>query len=388
MNIGNDLDFHLNAVADGSLSTDERLSSLSFVLDYICNTNHPNEYAITTITLLLDLLEDPSDHEDEIIHLTQEVRQVLSLPATPEFSVVLSAENQLYQYIKKHFSDKWFIVPLSNVCLRNLGDYDFYIKADETDFPRTLYAKAGNAVFLDLYRVCYYEFLCYPMTYDVYLRYKESITAADTLITGMSYIRNALLPEFLPGKVCNISNSSQDLYYDLHCFKDAIRRNPNIRHVVIGLAPYSLRYDLSLTKNESERLRLFYYQARFGDTHNNTDLRDALQNYGKMYEQCIRLFGEAALDAIYASLVSDDVIQSERKSNLLFRPENLIPAEIAQMEAKYKKPYPETLAENKSILREYMQLASSKGIRISVFIPPVLRLVQGTLGHFLLKRTE
>ena len=370
MNIHDNLNIKLSIVSNHTFTLEDRMKALSFVLDYVCSMVAPDQYCVSIINHILIELESHNPNECRIELLASELGTRLSLKKEDGIlTVVISEKNKIYEVLREKCTNIMF-VSLENFSLQFVENYDYFVQTGEACFPNSLLSRVSVEKTINLYGICEKEFLGVPLRWHILQNYKKNVANADTLVTGMSYSRNALIPEYLHGRVCNISNSSQDLYYDYRNFCDAYERNQGLKRLIIGLAPYSLRYDLSLTRNPNEIIRLYYYYSLFHDCHNNQQMKNELTKYDVWLQKCNELFGNHFLETIYEAVKSEEVLEGEFKGYSTFDEKQITAAEREQMHAKYNKPYEKTVVENKKILRDYIADALGKEMKVCMFIPP------------------
>jgi hypothetical protein len=90
------------------------------------------------------------------------------------------------------------------------------------------------------------------------------------IILGLSHSEVGINPMYLKGNFCNLSVSSQDLYYNLltlkHCIKNYPNKIKNLQYAIIDMFDYIyFNYDLSLTHNI---INYFSWGGYHKDYHN------------------------------------------------------------------------------------------------------------------------
>ena len=191
----------------------------------------------------------------------------------------------------------------------------------------------------------------------------------DGIITGISSVLRGINATFLPGKWLNCCGPGQDLYYDFLSLSDAITRtNGTIKYAVMGIAPYSFRYDLSLSKKNS--LRTLAYYRQFGDLHNASYPEEELE-YMKYLDSIMDKYCFANWRDICFDVIFDYSFRGKRDK---FYYDTLSEEELQESVERVRrladKPYLNTLEENKLIFEYYLKLCYRKNIKMIVLIPP------------------
>ena len=347
-----------------SYNVKQRLSYLSEIIDFVCVMEAAPEYFIGLINSLLDECDSGLEDYCTCQLMMSEIARMLGIKRNAKV-VVIASENNWVTEVISGWSGTVAVMPCWAMNREHTDSYDYYIKCGEKGFPFLV----DPDRLIDLYAICTYQFWANPSAYHIVQQYDKDIEKADTLITGMSYTRNAIRAEYYDNKIVSMANSSQDIYYDYMCFRNAISRNAKLRKLVVGLAPYSFRYDLSKTRFD---YRLFFYHGIFEDcdAHNNLNLVNELKNYRGKVLLLNSIFGNEILDALYDKSSAYSSIECVEHRNAIFHPNDISDNEIKEMEKKYDKPYEETIVENKKLLKEYIDHACSLGIEVYVYIPP------------------
>lgn len=182
---------------------------------------------------------------------------------------------------------------------------------------------------------------------------------AEFFITGVSHAYAGTDISCYKKMGLNLSFTSQDLFLDFELAKMVLREPGRLRYALIGVAPFSLNYDLSQSVNE---YRMLLYFPLIKSMHNSRVGVEAIYN----------IFNESFLDSFVnfddkvlyqrrmAAVVSDGQISADDYMN--------IRRVLRDWE---QKEYPETVAENKRILRNYAELCITKGIKPVFVIFPL-----------------
>ncbi|MUM77524.1 hypothetical protein GKC30_07765 [Pseudodesulfovibrio sp. F-1] len=181
-------------------------------------------------------------------------------------------------------------------------------------------------------------------------------------VTGMSYHRQAVVPELSEFSIFNAASTSQDLYFDLAIARAMLGTGVDRPAAwLLGLTYYSLHYDMSLSKTWP---CVFYYKDLFGYHH--------LEETRKEYY--LNRFDSVAVADSLPSTVLDNLAREEHRSLVLDNTGTFDfgGSDATQLQARTdgNKWYPGTVAENKGILKAFVQLLLENGITpILTFIP-------------------
>lgn len=140
------------------------------------------------------------------------------------------------------------------------------------------------------------------------------------LITGLSYALMGLDENLFKYKACNLSLSSQDLYYSYKLSKDIISFNDNIKCCVIGLSYYSLHFDLSLCGEAAMRINPVYLPL-LGDSHNFKTAKESfpneeylLSNY--LNTEITQLFNSNEIENIFKNILYEELSKNYFNSDI------------------------------------------------------------------------
>ena len=202
--------------------------------------------------------------------------------------------------------------------------------------------------------------------WNMFIKFQKRKKNAKAIITGMSYFRDAFNCELLKIPAVKLACSSQDLFYDFMMFKKAYMEigENNLSHVFIGLAPYSLRYDLSLAT--SIEYLLFSYYSYLHTFHNNRKINkvgEFIDEQGKKLEEYL---DKELCEYIYKTYrkYEDDRLWK------IFQLDSIRECDYMEVEEEYNKPYQATVEENRKILEEYISYCISNNIKVYIILPP------------------
>lgn len=284
---------------------------------------------------------------------------------------ILSLDNTC---IKAYISDNPKMNSYANtplICSTDVGqnDYDYFILIESDDVK--------NLFIYDLNKLINYEsywnlIFTHSHNWAVYLNSIERISESDGIVLGISYTLRAINTKYFTRKMCNISASSQDLFYDLMLLKEVLLKdNGKLQHCVIGLAKYSFEYDLSLS---SQNWLLGYYYYRTHSTHNNKDtaLKDQinqinmlndiifLEDHTVRFASNFRALCDQQLYNYNNQLFDSNYLDDNSRKNL-----------ITEIEKDFDKNYPLTVQENHQIFEEILILLKKFKIKATVVVCPV-----------------
>ena len=193
-----------------------------------------------------------------------------------------------------------------------------------------------------------------PEVFPLYNLVQNYLTDENVLpeffITGVSHAYAGTNISCYAKLGLNLAFTSQDLFLDYELAKMVLQKKGNLKYALIAIAPFSLHYDLSKSVN-THRMLLYYPMIK--KMHNSA--------IGTGDLQC--LFNEAFFRAFVDfdtklsfpqrmySVVTDCCISMDDYINIRnsFKDWDI-------------KEYPETVQENREIVRNYLQLVISKGI--------------------------
>lgn len=176
--------------------------------------------------------------------------------------------------------------------------------------------------------------------------------------TGISYSMVGINGDILNYKIYSFANGSQDLYYD-YKIVELISKKYNevfksIKYCLIGLSYYSFQYDLSLSSMKS---KIIQYYDILKDYHNckcYIDDEETTIINQKIAEKIIRKKLTRLKSEIFKEVSYKDKLDIGKKIS----------------EKDCNKNYPETVKENKQILKDYLKLLKDNNIKPIVVVFP------------------
>lgn len=189
------------------------------------------------------------------------------------------------------------------------------------------------------------------------------------IITGMSYTQRGINAERMSKKWCMCAYPSQDLYYDFFALADAIRKSGDrLKYAVMGISPYSFRYDLSLSKGVQEKV--YFYYREFGEFHNAIPIQEDLELMVRYDNVLDELCYPNWRDIYFDFIAEHSFKRSEQIFDFTGLDEKQQEKSLEEMKKISNKPYTDTIAENRMVFDMYMKLCKKHNIKVTVLIPP------------------
>ena len=345
------------------------------IVKYIDGTECKNQLYINLLRMITDCLN--TGDESLLSESIRELRDFLIGSERCRGIIVISAINDYSKFLISSLTREYKYILLDEANQEYIAGYDALVWCGGNGDILLRWGELSKLDnFIDMQLVLSHTFLNIPSAYYSDMENERILNKLkpQCLITGMSYIRNSISTKHLNISSVNAASSSSDLYYDYLTYKDVCSKTEGISKLIIGLAPYSLRYDLSLVKREYERSRLHYLYSKFSDAHNCTDM-NSLEAYARYKSRFISLFSTDFLEMIFTITCNKNRIMNLTRINTTFDPNSIAPAEIQLMRGKYNKPYPATVVENKKILLSYIDSALEKKHRCVPLYSTIFQLV-------------
>ena len=182
--------------------------------------------------------------------------------------------------------------------------------------------------------------------------------AYSFFITGVSHAYAGTDMRAYSSLGMNLAHTSQDLFIDYHLAK-IVANSMRGKKAIIGVAPFSMHYDLSLSVNRHRML--IYYPIIKELHHYHIDEKILKEILDESYFNSYELTG------------NDLSIPNRLYCNSLDK--NLSIADYINMRRELSfwdyKSYPETVKENVSILNDYINLCLNYDIKPSLVVFPV-----------------
>lgn len=378
------LQCNLENLKNKNASLQARLVSLKDISDYIaginCSDDSHMNFLIYVIDQLITALTDVPINEETVTVLISLLEEKLYIPAPHEPVYVLCGDNWLSQGITKILQERFTIVPLHMLNFQWAIDHEqvFFLLCD-TKSNRAELSQVDPRRIYDVTLYLWYHFNIFPEFYTIHEEFLRKCGRIDGIITGMSYIRDAVKADFINGSFGTLANSSQDLYYDFKMFQygEALCSN-TIKHAIIGLAPYSLRYDESQSSEGPYRVRPYYYLLN--DIHHCTALEKETVYFETTIRKIEQLLSAEDIRQLFNNFFVPkygngtwDLYQVFNAAQTQQSDAGALQTPQDEMAKKFNKPYEETLKENKVILHDYLDYLSRKQIQTIVLLPPFPR---------------
>lgn len=218
---------------------------------------------------------------------------------------------------------------------------------------------------INLWKELKYKFIEAPWIYNVWNNFVEKTEGCEGIVTGISYIRDAVNCDLLKYNFGTLANSSQDITMDYKMFRHGESYcKKKIKYAIVGLAPYSLRYDEALSKAQYYNVRTYCELFKF----------NGVLNYEKnvssefLNDEEIKYIFEVYYLEKHSNLVN--FYDYSKKYNNVLMNENVRKAADDEMKGKYEKPYADTIVKNKQVLKDFLFYLNRKSIKTLVLMPP------------------
>ncbi|SDM20656.1 D-alanyl-lipoteichoic acid biosynthesis protein DltD [Sediminibacillus halophilus] len=213
----------------------------------------------------------------------------------------------------------------------------------------------------------YQNFISLRTKLDEYVR---NISEYDCLITGMSYAKYGIDLKELKRESFNFALNSQDLFHDYSIVKYLSNRKllTNINTIIIGLAYYSLEFELIKSR---EKYLVTRYHPINADLKSNTDYYRKYMNLRTAYADDTFINKVPYLQTVFGTLLEHDYLEKIDDFE-----DQYIKADNVQWERKElalrhsNKDYPETVEKNVHILERYLNLLKEEAIKPIIVIFP------------------
>ncbi|MBE5871403.1 MAG: hypothetical protein E7294_09110 [Lachnospiraceae bacterium] len=251
---------------------------------------------------------------------------------------------------------------LENYFLRN------EIKVRRIYAPKGIFLQYKNRV-VDVGFLRYMEF--FPELKLILDKAKKT-KISEGLVLGMSFGRDAIFENMIHRKIINLAVSAQDFYYDWCALKVAKQSQKHFKFIIQTVAPFSFRYDESMSKTKDDNIRFYY--SFYGTAHNNQRIAGEIEHYEEEKRKFNELFygitdwnevSQNMWDEYFLSTTNVLNYNYEKK----FDEDKISQEEINIIKRQYKKPFEETILENKRIL--YGMFEKTQNTRVLFFLPPL-----------------
>lgn len=186
----------------------------------------------------------------------------------------------------------------------------------------------------------------------------------DVCASGISYHKHGILDRYSLYRVFNYATASQDIYYDYLMAREIItkRGGGSVKAWLVGLAYYSLHYDMTLSNVWENTLR---YRDIFGYHNLSIKRRAALESQATNLPKAV--FSDRVLGEL-CHAVQDITVYESKGANTRYKN-----SETATIQARtdFNKFYPKTARENRDVLEKYMQMLVDHKIKPLIVVAPV-----------------
>ncbi|WP_459478694.1 chemotaxis protein [Clostridium saccharoperbutylacetonicum] len=229
-------------------------------------------------------------------------------------------------------------------------DYDYIIIASQYEEEIFQQLKESNINEDKIIR--FYKWFDYNNNYIEYeVNSYHNNSKYRGMVTGISYARAAILENLLKYKFVIVAFPSQDLRHDYKMAEYIIhnRHNNKIDYCLIGLSYYSFQYDL--LKSSMKNKACFY---------NFIDSNTKRNEYNFKVEK---------------EVFKEESFMDFTQENEFYKLNDNIKYEIGKKQSLLdcNKNYPETVVQNKQILKDYLKLLKNNNIRPIVVVCPAFK---------------
>lgn len=371
---------------------------LEAAMNTVLNINLPREIRIQELDKIEEyakgLVNLPKDREAMLTALLKAFRhefdnETISEECIGGYNRILKDLLSIHRSLKSQkcviYGDNWLAQEIEkkmlakNYCVFNwrmvnpayINEYDLFILCDEPLKAYDIPSITEKDKIIKLWDYLKYKFIVFPSFYKTYMNYKkQSDDKVKCVITGNANTASAVRSNLLHTKAVSVANNAQDIYYDFKLFCHACESMPNVKYAVIGLAPYSLRYDASKSKVEWRRCLVYYPIVK--TMHNCDDGEQLITLFQSEDEKMKQFFDEEYVEMLY-DLYEEQKEESGEEESVFDADTNSQEStalNIREISELYNRPYMDILLENKVLLEEYAHFCQMKGIEIIFFIPP------------------
>lgn len=286
---------------------------------------------------------------------------------------IIYGNNWLSAEIERKMASKnYHVFNWRNVNPDYMDEYDLHILCDEPLKVYGIAALPDKDKVIKLWDYLKYKFGVFPAVYRTITDMEEAAgSGVKGIITGGRNTVYAIHSSLLHKKTVSVANRSQDIFYDFKLFCHAYESMPDLEYVIVGLAPYSLRYDTS--KSNAEWRRCLVYYPVVETMHNCNGADQLIELYKTEYFKVKNYFESGYVESLYDLYVSSETKTEEAESCVFddsAMTQEVTEHNIREINALYNRPHTEILLQNKVLLQEYAHFCQMKGIRVIFFIPP------------------
>lgn len=371
------LDSSLNMILNINIGKDFRLRELAKIEAYANGLIHLTEEKKKELNAIMEAfkteLNSEAISEECIGGYYRILKNLLSVRrGFKGQKCVVYGDNWLAEEIEKKMSAaNYSVFNWRAVNPEYIDEYDLYIICDDVTKSFDIQTIKNKDKIIKLWDYLKYHFVVFPSFYKIYMDSKrQSSDKVKCIVTGNTNLISAVRTNLLHVNAVSVANSSQDIYYDFKMFCNAYEAMPNVEYAVIGLAPYSLRYDTSKSKVEWRRCLVYYSIVE--SMHNCEDREHLMALYESEHKKMEEYFDDDYIQSLYELFEQTGVNMSEEDGiyNEETLTQEMMALNIREISELYNRPYTDIFLENKVLLEEYAHFCQMKGIKAIFLIPP------------------
>lgn len=326
------------------------------------------------LNCLLDELECENSSAYVLHYTVVELRKLLHIPSNNEKVNIVIGKNWVAKAVEDLLINNQYICVPADVINWNFVNElnaNFWVCEENAKENNWLVGIKDDHI-IRVYILLEADFLNAPAHKKIFSDFEEGSNDAKVvcLVNGLSYGRDAIHCDLLVKPALTLANSGQDLYYDYLCLQYAYKKMCSLGYVITTIAPYSLRYDESMTKSKNKEI-LFYYTL-FGDTHHNMDILQQTVLYDEEKRKTEIAFaggGQNFSNQIFQKYYPMYYKEQFKRTDV-YRTGKMTQDEYNMIVKQYQKPYDKTVVEYVHLLREYCAFCKEKKIKLLFLIPP------------------
>lgn len=258
------------------------------------------------------------------------------------------------------------------------AQYDYFLVCNHES--STLLGEIG----IPASKILNFSILFFPMQFSEKARLLHRVRQSapqnqfKLFVTGLSYAYHGTDLSSYSLPAVNLAGISQDLYYDF-CMAKQVLQIPELdfSYALIGLAPYSFHSELS---KSAENWRIPAYALALGDTHHYP--LDSVHWHQMMFPLIERESKRIEMETEPFSF-NDPIGLCAQLDYKMGSKQRLGARKRADIWKK--KRFPNTVKENKIILRQYIHLCRTKNVKPILVIFPVTNIYRQFFSKQLLE---
>ena len=364
------------------------LDNFQINYDILKNRQKPMEQRLNAVNMLVKaLLQDilKETYIPNISELMDRINEMLSSIGKENLEYEIQKVVNVFQNILENICSLYKLININNIkklTLNELKEYDIdNIIIYNGNWPQWIEQK-NNVFWFQRFLDFYWGMS--PERYYLIERFKEEKKSEILgLVTGMSYTQRGINVKRLIKKTCHIGAPTQDLYYDYLMCKFAVEQCKNVEFCIIGIAPYSLWYDMSLSKKMNTRCLYYYEQTKSLHHLKNKEYFETIyQNQKIIYD---KLFHHDIIKKVFYDYKTRYHLFEEDLT--IYNEKNITEENINDIKKLSNKPYEATYLENVEILENFLIYLKTKQINPIIVIPPYPKIFIKNMSYDMLNRT-